>query len=143
MNLERLQRASNADTKELNICGAVVRVRKISAQDGIALHKMMPADALNGDKLPHDPAAMTAFYTFAISKALVDDDGNLDTDSDEARLELQKLSLAHLVALSEACLEFSGLAAKVEDAKKNESGANSISSLTGCAATSESNTPTT
>lgn len=141
MNLEKLQALAAADITEFTFHGIPLRIRKIGAMDGIALHKIIPDGALTASGEVSDPALLADFYAFAISKSLVDEHGNLDTDSDAGRAELAKLPFAHLVALSEACLAISRVAAPIADAKKNESGQSLTASRSDSALPSESSTP--
>lgn len=127
--LEKLRGASNSDVKQVAFHGVDLRIRRMSAMDGIALNKITP-------QAPFEAESLAQFHAFAVSKCLIGDDGELDTDTDEGRAALIKLPLSHLVELSEECLSFSGLTGS----KKNESGTNSTSSHSDSALPSESNT---
>lgn len=134
--LEKLQSAADADVKTLDFRNVPLRIRKLGASDGAAVHKLLPDD---GDAFDHQQ--LINLYTFTVSKSLIGDDGKPDADSDDSRDALAKLPLPYLRELYEECLRFSGLAA--DDAKKNESGPSLTDSPTGSASPSEKSTPTT
>jgi hypothetical protein len=132
--LEKLLHAADADVRDLDFHGVPLRIRKLGAIDGAAVHGMLPKE---GDTYDH--SQLIRLYTYAVSKSLIGDDGTPDTDSEDGRTSLAKLPLPYLQDLYGECLRFSGLAS--EDAKKNESGQNLNDSPTDSASPSESSIP--
>ena len=114
MNIDKLQTVKAATTRLLPWRDAGLRIRQLSASDGVAAFRLT-------QESDDDPAKLAGVYAFILSKSLVGDDGNLDSDSDECRQKLSEFPLTWLIELSEECLEYSGL---TDPAKKNESGVN-------------------
>lgn len=129
MSLSQLKGLAAATT-DVQYAGQTWKVRKLSATEGVAIHKML-------DGKPDDsPEAIQAFFTEVIAKCVVEDDGTNQLDSEDGRATLAQVPLADLISLGEKCLDASGLTAKKNLPMTNDSPTNSASP-------SENPTPTT
>lgn len=111
-------KAKLAETIPAELCGDKIALRRIGARDGILLNKLLVGLPRNELNQPQDERDMATYYAAALSKSICDGDA-LPFDTDEGRKALEALPLPELVDLSERALQFSGMAAEPEAAKKN------------------------
>lgn len=106
----------------------IVRLKRLSAADGLALSKHLQSMGYGKDGGPEDtPERLVALNAFVLSKVIVDDKGTTTLDSDEGRTLLEQLSFDTLTKLGRKALRLAGLDTSGDDPTKKNSAPTSSS----------------
>lgn len=120
MNLEDLKEHVRA-TKEFEWCGKAVRLRKLSAQDYMALFGRIRQEESKDRTPEEDQKATIEFHVEIVARTWAGDDGELQADSEEGRAALGTLPFDELLALGKLSLKHSGFDADAGEQKKSDS----------------------
>jgi hypothetical protein len=116
--LEAIKRLVDAETTTIEVKGEAIRIRKLSAIDGMTL-----AGGLSGESLTAEQGI--AFNAAVLSKTILEEDGTRALDNDQGRALLASLPIDTLNELAAAVMKFSGID---PDAKKKNSPSETSSS---------------
>ena len=124
MNLEELEKHI-LTVKAFDWCGKTVYLRKLNADDHIALFGKItsPEDAVS------DKEATAQFHVELVARALATEAGELTADSDNGRAVLRRIGYDDLVALGKLVLEHNGYGEKKSTAEPNSSPSASAETL--------------
>jgi hypothetical protein len=102
--------------------GGDVRLKRLSAADGMTLGKRYNAIAKDADGSPTSDEDMAGFFAYLLSLSIIDESGEAFLCSDEGRSQLSSLSLGTLSGLGTEAMIFNGMAERKGDTKKKDGG---------------------
>lgn len=120
MNLEDLKAHSRA-TKEFEWCGKAVRLRKLSAQDYMALFGRIRQEESKDRTPEQDQQATIEFHVELVARTWAGDDGELQANSEEGRAALRTLPFDELLSFGRLSLKHSGFDPAAGEQKKSDS----------------------
>ena len=105
MNCDWIRQRIVSQTTTVACGGGEWRICKLGAADGIELNRMLTAMPTTGEGenvTISNPSDLVHFYSFLISKTVVDESGARTLDSNEGRSVLTNLPRDEFMALGEA-----------------------------------------
>lgn len=105
--------------KTEQIGGETVRLQKLGAAGYVKVKAYLLSVKVNEKNIPVNEDESVAFAALVLSKTLVNESGELDCDTNEGRKTLADIPLPELQDLSMRSLQWSGLAAEIEEPSKN------------------------